>query len=49
MKHLIAKGLGAALALGLSVPASAQALFDGCPSDEILARFVEFGRSGMMP
>lgn len=49
MKHIIAKGLGAALAIGLAMPASAQALFDGCPSDEIMARFVEFGRTGQMP
>ena len=49
MRHIIAKGLGAALALGLAMPASAQALFDGCPSGEIMGRFVEFGRSGKMP
>lgn len=49
MKHLIAKGLGAAMAIGLAVPASAQTLFDGCPSDQIMARFVEFGRTGQMP
>lgn len=29
--------------------ASAQDLFDGCPSDQILARFIEFGRTGQMP
>lgn len=28
---------------------SAQALFDGCPSGQILERFEEFGRSGKMP
>ena len=49
MRQIIAKGLGAALALGLAMPASAQALFDGCPSGEIMGRFVEFGRSGKMP
>jgi len=41
--------LGATLAMGLALPASAQNLFDGCPSDQILARFVEFGRTGQMP
>lgn len=49
MRQIIAKGLGAALALGLAMPASAQALFDGCPSGDIMGRFVEFGRSGKMP
>ena len=49
MKQIIGKGLAAALAVGLAMPAGAQALFDGCPSDEILARFVEFGRTGQMP
>lgn len=51
MRKFIAKGLCAALAFGLAMPASAQepSLFDGCPSDEILARFVEFGRTGRMP
>jgi metallo-beta-lactamase class B len=49
MRQISAKGLGAALALGLAMPASAQALFDGCPSGEIMGRFVEFGRSGKMP
>ncbi|WP_417418880.1 MBL fold metallo-hydrolase [Hoeflea sp.] len=33
-----------------AVPAaSAQSLFDGCPSDAILERFVDFGRTGKMP
>jgi metallo-beta-lactamase class B len=49
MKQIIAKGLGAALAIGLAMPASAQALFDGCPSDQIMAKFAEFGRTGQMP
>lgn len=49
MKALIAKGLGLALAAGLAMPASAEALFDGCPSDQIMARFAEFGRTGQMP
>ena len=49
MRQLMAKGLGVALALGMAMPASAQALFEGCPSDQILARFVEFGRTGQMP
>lgn len=29
--------------------AQAQPLFDGCPSDKILGRFVEFGKTGKMP
>lgn len=49
MKVFFTKVVGAALAIGLAMPASAQVLFDGCPSDQILARFVEFGRTGQMP
>lgn len=49
MKHLLAKGLGVALAVGLAMPVSAQALFDGCPSDQIMERFADFGRTGQMP
>jgi len=49
MMKLTRKTLAAALAVGMAAPVSAQALFDGCPSDEILARFVEFGRTGQMP
>ncbi len=49
MKLITAKRLAAALAVGLSMPAHAQALFDGCPSDEILAEFVAFGQTGQMP
>lgn len=33
----------------LTGTASAQSLFEGCPSDQILARFVEFGKTGRMP
>lgn len=50
MSNTIAKGLAAALAAMVAMPASAQALFDGCPSDQILEKFAEFGRTGrMMP
>ena len=49
MKHIIARGLGVTLAMGLGMPASAQSLFDGCPSDQIMAKFAEFGRTGQMP
>ncbi|SFA68831.1 metallo-beta-lactamase class B [Poseidonocella pacifica] len=49
MRKLIGMGLVAALATGLGGQASAQALFDGCPSDQILERFAEFGRTGKMP
>lgn len=49
MMKTFTKGLAAAVAITMALPASAQALFDGCPSDEIMARFVEFGRTGQMP
>ncbi|WP_347919211.1 MBL fold metallo-hydrolase [Paracoccus marcusii] len=40
---------GAALAV-MAAPAQAQEpLFDGCPSDQIRARFAEFGETGRMP
>jgi metallo-beta-lactamase class B len=45
--NVFGAGMLASATLGGS--ASAQALFDGCPSAEILARFVEFGRTGQMP
>lgn len=45
--RFLGAGLLASASLGGSV--SAQALFDGCPSEEILERFVEFGRTGKMP
>jgi len=37
------------LAVSGAPNASAQSLFDGCPSGQILERFEEFGRSGKMP
>ncbi|UWQ97332.1 MBL fold metallo-hydrolase [Rhodobacteraceae bacterium M385] len=40
---------GAIACTSIGEEASAQALFDGCPSAEIMARFVEFGRTGQMP
>ncbi|WGW05302.1 hypothetical protein [Tropicibacter oceani] len=40
---------GALLSGLLGTPGTAQSLFDGCPSDEILARFKDFGRTGQMP
>lgn len=49
MKHMISRTLGTALAIGMALPVSAQALFDGCPSDPIFGRFQEFGRTGKMP
>lgn len=33
----------------LSTPATAEPLFDGCPSEPIMGRFIEFGKSGKMP
>ncbi len=49
MTHFFGKGMIAALGLGLAAPALAQSPFEGCPSDMILGRFVEFGRTGKMP
>lgn len=43
--YIKACALGIALAAS---PASAE-LFDGCPSEPILERFVEFGKTGKMP
>lgn len=40
---------GALSATSLGGAASAQALFEGCPSGPILERFIEFGRTGEMP
>lgn len=39
----------AIVAASLAAPASAQSLFEGCPSGPILQRFIEFGKSGKMP
>lgn len=33
----------------MATTASAEALFDGCPSGPIIGRFVEFGKTGKMP
>lgn len=44
----IKKGLFVAAALFMASPAHAQ-LFDGCPSEPILDKFVEFGKTGKMP
>ncbi|GAA6179558.1 hypothetical protein NBRC116594_09960 [Shimia sp. NS0008-38b] len=49
MKKEMTKGLFVALAMGLGTPTFAQNLFEGCPSGEILGRFVEFGKTGKMP
>ncbi|RPE66528.1 metallo-beta-lactamase class B [Pacificibacter maritimus] len=49
MKFKIAKGVALALAMGTAMPAFGQALFDGCPSGPIMAKFGEFGRTGQMP
>lgn len=49
MRQLLSKAVGAALAACMALPASGQALFDGCPSGPILGRFQEFGRTGSMP
>lgn len=40
---------GLVISVGLCSAASAQALFDGCPSGQILERFVDFGKTGQMP
>ncbi len=44
-----ASGLAVAATMAFATPASAEALFDGCPSQPILERFIEFGKSGKMP
>lgn len=50
IKTLTGTALAAALLCGgLNGAAQAQSLFDGCPSGQIMQRFVEFGRSGKMP
>ncbi len=48
-KRLSALAAVATLSAGLATPATAQALFDGCPSGPIMERFIEFGRTGKMP
>ena len=37
------------LAMGAAGPASAESLFEGCPSGPIIQRFIEFGKTGQMP
>lgn len=37
------------LSLGAVGTASAQSLFEGCPSGQIMQRFTEFGKTGKMP
>lgn len=49
MKNEITNGVVLALGLGLAAPAFAQSPFEGCPSDVIMGRFAEFGRTGQMP
>jgi len=46
--NAILKACLVAASVSVAVPASAE-LFDGCPSEPILERFVEFGQSGTMP
>nr|WP_323771609.1 MBL fold metallo-hydrolase [Antarctobacter sp.] len=41
--------VGLALSAGIAGGASAQSLFDGCPSGPVMERFAEFGRTGQMP
>lgn len=45
------KAMWASALVGTSMAttASAEALFDGCPSGPIIGRFVEFGKTGKMP
>lgn len=49
MKLTKTSWFAAVLAAGFAAPASSQGLFDGCPSDMIMGRFAEFGRTGQMP
>jgi len=39
----------ALLAMTFAGNVSAKSLFDGCPSNPIMQRFIEFGKSGKMP
>ncbi|UYV38045.1 MBL fold metallo-hydrolase [Rhodobacteraceae bacterium D3-12] len=39
----------ALLSIGAAGAASAEPLFDGCPSGPIIQRFIEFGKTGKMP
>ncbi len=39
----------ALMSIGLTGAASAESLFDGCPSGPIIQRFIEFGKTGKMP
>lgn len=41
--------VGALVGTSMATTASAEALFDGCPSGPIIGRFVEFGKTGKMP
>lgn len=42
-------GAAALLSVGFGGSASAESLFDGCPSGPIIQRFIEFGKTGQMP
>lgn len=44
-----AAAFAALAAYGAAGSASAESLFDGCPSGPIIQRFIEFGKSGKMP
>lgn len=41
--------VAALTSVGLAGTASAEPLFDGCPSGPIIQRFIEFGKTGKMP
>lgn len=47
--QIIRRSFCAAILLGISNTSSAESLFDGCPSSQILQRFVQFGITGVMP
>ncbi len=39
----------ALVSAGITGAASAESLFEGCPSGPIIQRFIEFGKTGKMP
>ncbi|PHP65427.1 MBL fold metallo-hydrolase [Zhengella mangrovi] len=39
----------ALMSTGMPAAAAAESLFDGCPSGPIIQRFIEFGKTGVMP
>lgn len=49
IKAIKGAAFAAAMGVGFAGAASAESLFDGCPSGPIIQRFIEFGQTGKMP